>query len=84
MASKREVFHKTAPVGQGFWSLGPQPVSAWTRCQKEAPPPRLSCSGSTFLGTPLSRTGACNTEAEINWLLRSRGWTDVSKIDAVF
>ncbi len=56
------VSNKTAPVGQGFWSLGPQLVSAWTRCQKEAPPPRLSYSGSTFLGTPLSHTRVCNTK----------------------
>lgn len=62
IALKGEVSIDAAPVGQGFWSLGPQHVWAWTRCQKEAPPPRLSYSESTFLGTPLSRTAACNTE----------------------
>lgn len=55
-------WNKKAPVGQGFWSLVPRLVSAWTRCQREAPPPRLSCSWSTFLGTPLSHTAACNTD----------------------
>lgn len=60
--NNEEALNDAAPVEQGFLSLGPRLVSTWIRCQREARPPQLSYSGSTFLGTPLSHTEACNTD----------------------